>query len=207
MDHQRQDLNIYRIASAPKPPPKPRAPIQIPPMPGAWPLQDQRLPQPRSHAQTPPPPPPPKDSGSSQSRLMPEPSHSPQHWWSHAPSLTHTSYSSYVHPTQSSNGRRPNEHWQFPEPQINRSVSHNASLQPPPGPSRPRSRSSTGLHPPLETSVSSPNLKHKYSHSDGGAQGWYEDENLNDQFEVSAVRKMILSHPTITFCALRFVVF
>ena len=48
------------------------------------------------------------------------------------------------------------------------------------------------MHPKLETSTSSPNLKHKYSHSDShGAKEWYMGDDVNDGFEVSELNTSV----------------
>ena len=193
MNHR--DSRKYYIPSASGNPPASGSPNDSPSFPGAWPPQDRELPQPLTHTQSssplppplpPLPPRPPMGYNGHQFLTMPEPLYSQEAKW--PPPLpsrpTQTGYPSYSYPTQSTNRNEPTEKWQFPEPQIVRSISHKSSLHPPPAHSRTRSHSSMGMHPSLETSISSPNLKHKYSHSDtDGARAWYEEEK--DTFEVS----------------------
>lgn len=162
------------------------------PFPGGWPLQDQS--RPLTHTQSssrplhPLSPQPPMGYSNHHHLAMPEPFHSQEPMWSPPlpPRQTQPGYSGYGYPPQSTNRDQPAERWHFPEPQIVRSISHKSSLHPPPAHPRARSHSSTGIHPGIETSISSPNLRHKHSHSDTRRpKEWYEEEELNDVFEVS----------------------
>ena len=194
----RQDSNRkYHIASGSSYPANPESPGHPTPFPRA--PQDQRLP--RLHTSmhpSSPPPPPPKPYPNNQFKGMPVPSSLTPGWLPPSPDpQTQAGYFNYGYPTHPANGSQMPGNWPFPEPQIMRSVSQKASLHPPTAPIRPRAHSSTGMHPRLETSTSSPNLKHKYSHSDShGAMEWYMGDNVNDGFEVSELNASV--RPTQT---------
>ncbi|KIJ51066.1 hypothetical protein M422DRAFT_65631 [Sphaerobolus stellatus SS14] len=109
---------------------------------------------------------------SSPTVAMPEPflPSSPPAYPPQYPSPAPPSRSNSRYPTQPAPAQNP-ESWQFPNPYVTRSASHQVSLRPPTQvhDPRPRSHSSIGTRPPppqLELPQSNHNLTHKYSYSE-----------------------------------------
>jgi hypothetical protein len=187
----------YRIPPGARPPTIPGSPTAARPYPWSQAAQDRRSnPRPLTHTQSSPPSPPSSRPGYAyynDGSAIVDPLQSQRQGWSppRPGAQPPNGYSNYRHPTQPVNGDRPTETWQFPEPQIIRSISHQSSLQPPQA-YRPRAHSSTGVHPALGPSASHPNLKHKYSYSDGhGSKDWPVEGDINDAFEVSGWENLV----------------
>ncbi|KAF8575974.1 hypothetical protein K439DRAFT_1419330 [Ramaria rubella] len=164
------DPTKYRIPSGAKPA-TPRAISGSPPVafPEPWFPQDSRTPR-LTHTQSTPSPPRRLPNGVQDART-PEMVYQTKTQSATRTPIGHNSHrpSQSVSVTQLAQSTEP---WQFPQPQVVRSTSHQSSLHPPTF--RPRPHSSAGMHPTLE--ASHPSLRHKYSYSDShGANAVWQD--------------------------------